>query len=73
MAKWQIYLYGIEWDDGKGEYDVSSLPENLCIVVDHEDYTNRSDAIDRALEEATDNFGSFIQSTQQIVANRLKY
>lgn len=62
--KWEIYLYGIVWDDGKGEYDVSELPENLRVTVDFAE--SKSDAIERALEIASDEFGSLIEGTEQI-------
>lgn len=68
--KWQIYLYGIVWDDGKGEYDVSELPENLRVTVDLEE--SKEDAIERALEVASDEFGSLIEGTEQILATRVE-
>lgn len=68
--KWQIYLYGIVWDDGKGEYDVSELPENLRVTVDLEE--SKEDAIERALEIASDEFGFLIEGTEQIQATRVE-
>lgn len=62
---WKISLYGIQWDDGKGEYDVSELPENLEVKVEEED---EQGAIERALTVASDEFGSLIDGTEQIVA-----
>lgn len=64
--KWQVTLYGIIWDDGKGEYDVEDLPENLQIDVDFAE--SKSDAIERALEIASDEYESLIEGTEQIVA-----
>jgi hypothetical protein len=66
--QWHIYLYGIEWDDGKGEYDVSDHPENLRVHVDAD---SKEDAIERALEEATDEWDTLIASTEQIRATRI--
>ena len=70
--KWQIYLYGIVWDDGKGEYEVSENPENLRVTVEipGEELT-KSEAIERALEIATDEFGALIEGTEQIMATQV--
>lgn len=67
MAQWKVKLFGIEWDDGKGEYDVSELPPNLECRVEAD---SKSDAIEYALREACDEFGSLIQGTEQIEAKR---
>ena len=66
--QWHIYLYGITWDDGKGEYDVSDLPENLRVHVEAE---SKDEAIEHALEEATDQWDMLIESTEQIRATRI--
>ena len=66
MSAWHVYLYGIQWDDGKGEYDVSELPENLRVTIHTDDADNKQDAIELALEEATDSFGSLVAGTEQI-------
>lgn len=66
----QVYLYGIQWDDGKGEYDVSDLPENLCVTIrDHDGLyeVTHDEAIAQALQDATDEYGSLIEGTKQIV------
>lgn len=63
---WHVYLYGIEWDDGKGEYDVSELPPNLRVSVHSDDAETREEAMAMALEAATDEFGSLIAGTEQI-------
>jgi hypothetical protein len=65
--KWHVYLYGIQWDSGKGEYDVSENPENLRVTVDAED---EADAIELALGEASDEFDALIDGTEQIRATR---
>lgn len=64
---WEVFLYGIEWDDGNGEYDVSGLPENLCVTVEA-DHDDQQTAMEKALETATDYFGSCIYGTEQILA-----
>ena len=63
---WKVYLYGIQWDDGKGEYDVSELPENLRVTIADDDAEDEKQAIELAMTEATDEFGSLIASTEQI-------
>ena len=63
--QWRVYLYGIAWDDGKGEYDVTRLPKNLRLTVDANDVEH---AMERALEDATDHVGFLIEGTQQILA-----
>lgn len=68
MAHWKVKLFGIEWDDGKGEYDVSELPPNLEVAVEAD---NKKEAIEYALTEASDEFGSLIQGTEQIEAKRV--
>lgn len=68
MTLWQVFLYGIQWDDGKGEYDVSELPENLRVNVKAE---SREEAIEAAFEEATDEFGALIDGTEQINVSEL--
>lgn len=55
---WRVLLLSIEWDDGKGEYDVSSLPRDLNYLVRADD---SQEAIERAMEDATDTYGSLIQ------------
>jgi hypothetical protein len=68
---WKIKLYGIEWDDGKGEYDVSELPPNLEVTIEDDDVTTRDAAIERALEDASDEYGSLIEGTEQIIAKHI--
>lgn len=67
MAHWKVKLYGIVWDDGKGEYDVSELPPNLEVKVEAD---GKREAIDYAMREASDEFGSLIEGTEQIEAHR---
>lgn len=67
MRKWKVMLYGILWDDGKGEYDVSELPPNLEVTAEAD---TKAEAIEIALEEATNEFGSLVAETEQIVATR---
>lgn len=63
MGKYQVYLYGIMWDSGKGEYDTSELPDNLRVTVNADD---REEAIEQALVEASDEFDFLIEGTEQI-------
>jgi hypothetical protein len=65
MAHWKVNLYGIMWDDGKGEYDVSELPPNLAVNVEAD---NKLQAIDRAMHEAAQEFGTLVAGTEQIEA-----
>jgi hypothetical protein len=67
MAHWHVYLFGIEWDDSKGEYDVSDLPQSVSLEVEAD---TRHDAIEEALTEVSDQFGMLIQQTEQIDAQR---
>ena len=64
---WQVFLYGIQWDDGKGEYDLSELPENLRVTIDDADAEDKTAATELALAEATDEFDNLIAGTEQIV------
>lgn len=61
--KWGIKLWGITWDDGKGEYDVEDLPRNLEIEVEAESY---AEAKELALSEASDYYGFLIEGTHSI-------
>ena len=67
--KWQIYLYGIIWDSGDGCYDVSDYPENLRVEVDADD---KQEAIEVAMNEASDLWGTLIEGTEQIQATRIE-
>ena len=71
MGAWQVYLYGIQWDDGKGEYDVSELPDNLRVTVHDDDAITKREAIEYALGEASDEFGSLVEGTEQIVVTHV--
>jgi hypothetical protein len=63
---WKVMLYGITWDDGKGEYDVSELPPNLEVRDINAEY--KETAIELALHEAATEFGALVAETEQIVA-----
>lgn len=54
---WRVKLKGIEWYDGKGEYDVSDIATVWSTVVIAEDAT---EAVEFALSDATDAFGFLI-------------
>jgi hypothetical protein len=57
---WIVDLRAIDWDDGKGEYDVSDLPTELDhIYVDADD---SDEAIMQAMIDASDNHGFLIAS-----------
>ena len=70
MSAWHVYLYGIQWDDGKGEYDVGELPENLRVTIHTDDADSKDEAIELALEEAADSFDHLIAGTEQITVTR---
>ena len=56
---WRVTLSKIVWDDGKGEYDVSSLPSELNYIV-HSAPTRQA-AIESAMDDASDEYGSLIE------------
>lgn len=68
MPRWKVKLFGITWDDGKGEYDVSGLPPNVEMTV--EGYAKR-DAIEYAMREISELYGTLIEGTEQIEAKRV--
>jgi len=55
--KYRVKMLGINWDDGKGEYDVSEAPRDLEITLNAD---NPADALEQALEAASDDYGSLI-------------
>lgn len=63
MAAWQVYLYGIEWDDSS---DDAELPENLRVTIHADDAETEAEATELALAEAADEFGSDVAGTEQI-------
>lgn len=69
--RWKIILCGIEWDDGDGEYDVSSLPENVQVTIADGVCSDEADAIDYAMSEASDDFGSLIAGTDSIQVEQI--
>jgi hypothetical protein len=62
--RYSVQLRNIEWDDGKGEYDVSKLPKSRRTIVDAPD---EDAALEHAMNEISDTYGSLIQSTDAIV------
>jgi len=56
---WTVLLRSIEWDDGKGEYDVSGLPRDMHYEI--REARDAEEAIQRALECASDTYGSLIE------------
>lgn len=68
---WHVFLYGIDWDDGKGEYDTSSLPVNLRVTVAADGEDTEEEVLTTALDEATDAYGFLIEGTDQIVARQI--
>jgi len=61
---WRVTLSAIQWDDGKGEYDVRSLPKTLRYIV-HSAPT-RDAAIEYAMSDASDEYGSLIEGCQSV-------
>lgn len=59
---WKVYLYGIWWDGG----DMRELPPNLCVTIHQDDADTKEEAIEIALEEASEEFGHDIVETEQI-------
>lgn len=53
IMQWSVTLSEIEWDDGKGEYDVSDFPRRLTFRVNAE---TSNEAIQDALDAATDQY-----------------
>jgi hypothetical protein len=58
MFRWRIKLCGIHWDDGNGEYDVSTLPKTVQTIVNA---SEEEEAIDTAMEEIGDGHGFLIE------------
>jgi hypothetical protein len=58
--RWQVTLTDIEWDDGKGDYDVSKLPTNVEIVVEAPD---KEAALEFGMSDVSDVYGSLISNT----------
>lgn len=67
IMEWVVKIYGIEWDDGS-EYMVEDLPKNLQVSVEAD---SKQAAIEYALDDASQDFGSLIVSTEQIEATRV--
>lgn len=65
--RWNVKLWGITWDGGKGEYDVSDLPANLEILNIAAD--DEGAAIEYAMSDASASYGSLIEGvgTAEIV------
>lgn len=61
MRTWSVKLAKIVWDDGKGEHDVSGLPSELILEAEAE---NSKEAIDDALDYASDEYGSLIADVE---------
>jgi DnaJ-class molecular chaperone len=57
MKKYRVKLCGIQWDDGKGEYDVSEAPSDLIVEVNALD---PDDALAEAMDAASEDIGSLI-------------
>jgi hypothetical protein len=62
IMRWKIKLWGITWDDDKGENDVSELPQNLEVLVTAEE---EAEAIQHAMSDASDDYGSLISGVQR--------
>jgi hypothetical protein len=57
-----VTLFGIEWDDGKGEYDVSEAPVDMTLMVN--DAWDPDDALEQAMEAASEDVGSLISGIE---------
>jgi hypothetical protein len=57
IMQWRVEIGGIEWDDGKGEYDVSDQPTTLTVIVVAED---EEDAIEYAMQMMDEQSGFLI-------------
>jgi hypothetical protein len=57
IMRWRVTLSRIQWDSGKGEYDVSQLPTELTLIVHAED---EDTALEYALSDASADQGSLI-------------
>lgn len=69
MAKYRVKLSMITWDDGKGEYDVSDLPRTIESFIEA---SNKDEAIEQAMLEATEDEGSLIEGVHEIEIERLR-
>jgi hypothetical protein len=58
---WYVELDAIVWDDGKGNYDVRGLPSTLYYHIRDSSARDKDEAIERALEAASDLYGSLIE------------
>ena len=56
---YRVKLKGIHWDDGKGEYDVSEAPTEITVDVNWA--WNAEDALQQAMEAASEDVGSLIE------------
>ena len=55
--RWRVRIESIEWDDGKGEYDVSDLPHSETVMVEAD---SKQAAIDAAMSALDQEHGSLI-------------
>lgn len=71
MTAWHVYLYGIQWEDGRRAFEPpSELPENLRVTIHTDDADTKEEAIKLALEEASDSFDHLVAGTEQISVTR---
>lgn len=61
MKYWKIKFWGIRWDDGKGDYDVSALPQDVEVEVNED---TQVDAIELALSRVSDHYGFLIDDVK---------
>ena len=61
--RYRVRLSAIEWDDGKGEYDVSEAPASMTIEVEADD---PQEAIEYAMSEADEQVGCLIQGARAL-------
>jgi hypothetical protein len=61
MNRYRVKLDHIEWDDGKGEYDTSTLPTKLVLSVLAD---SAAAAQEHAMSEADEMYGCLIVGCQ---------
>lgn len=61
--RYQVRMKNIEWDDGKGQYDVSDLPRAYTLEIEA---ANKRQAIEWAMNEADQTFGSCIAGCEAV-------
>ena len=66
---YRVKIKGIRWDDGKGEYDVSSFPRHTTKIVEADSVR---DAVDNAMEEMSDEYSMLIEDAESAEVEELE-